>query len=414
MGMEGHGIKLEKYILVYSQMIMCSMHLNAQGYMSCSHEEIEYDEDARSSVCRLCGLVMTQSDLVEASTYLGSRPVTTSPGNPYWEQFKLIDALCERFSLAVSEAAKQLFNQLREAHKTLASRGKKGRLAAAISVLQANRLSGSSAALSLADLSDAIDEPLLALGSYYYQAWKLAPELFLEQKEGRHDVTLMIERLLMETVRPWLERSGLVISDHRRLLALAQSLSRLGNAAWLSVGRKPEPYALACLLLALDSVFAGLPKRKTPFGRQQKMALCALADVKWRTVELRKEELARYLVAEGQKVTPMSVTRQNVASHLEDVVRVLEAMWPNEHVTGTLPPAFEASQRQAAAMQALLVKAKRRIEGAQVEAEITETDLIIERLLLRHAKEEQILACTSDGQLYGLLSLYEPSMDDSD
>lgn len=378
--------------------------------MSCPHESVEYDEDAKTSVCKDCGLVLSQSELVDASTIQPSGVKLEPSENPFWEQFKLIDALCQRFSLSVSQAAKQFFMQLRQHDRLLVSMGKKGHLAAAISVLQANRLSSSPAALSLADLASSIDEPLPTLGNYYYQAKKRAPKIFSEGSSSRNDVQLLIERLLMDPVRPWLDRNGIIIEDYRRLQSLAFSLAGIVSISWLYVGRKPEPFALACIFFALDTIFAGIPRRKTPFGRAQKMSICDLADIKWRTVELRIDELVKFLVIEGQKIMPITLSKQNVFSHADDIARLLAATG----TTGGAPPAYEASQKQTEAMRALVILARKRLVGEKAEEEISETDLIIERLLLKGAKEEEIVACKNDGQLYSLLSLYEPLAEDEE
>jgi len=388
---------------------------------SCAHGDVVLDADTRAQVCMECGLVLLESVLVDVSPYdAASHTVPAARDERYWQQYRLIDSLCQRFSLGTDLAsrASQIFIELKACEGTMVSQGKKGNMAAACSVLSANRQNARPVGLSIADIAAAINESVLTLGKFWTHLKKTAPRVIGAEKAA--EAELFVERFMTEAVLPVLDESGVVLESPRAVQRLAEDLCRLGGEAWLDVGRKPEPFALASLLLALDSILTVVPLAKTRgmklkqrlvFGKPQKLQICEAAGCPYRTVSVREDELFAFFLKEAPVLLPWDVTRLNLLAHLEDLVKVMKRMEPSS----VGPPAFDVALKHEADMKAAIEKARLHLEGKQRAIDtLTEMDLVIERLLLKKIPESEISACFNTGQLYSLLSLHEPISDNSD
>lgn len=320
----------------------------------------------------------------------------------FWQQFKLIRSLCERFGLgdSIYEQAGALFISLheRKAEPKLVDRGRKGRLGAGVCVLVASRRSGAAAPLGLADLASALDESVLGFGKYWGLLQRSASDIF---DAAPYESGVLLERYLAECIGPVLQAQRVVLEDERGVLGLARDLREIGHLAWLDVGRRPEHYHLACLFLTLDSVlFSPGRSRGQAWGKPQKMQACAMYNMSYRTVEQRRDELLRLLLKEGAGRLPWALDEKNILVHLADVVRVLlaaDSFEPN-------PPAFDAATARRGSMQERVERAKRRLGGERAAGEeLSELDLAVERLLLQAVAEDTITGCKTAKQLYSLL-----------
>lgn len=375
--------------------------------MDCKHEETTVDVGTHARVCVNCGLVLSESELVDASYLESSTGVyQKTVDDKYWRQFQLMKDLAGRFGLgeSVVEQARHVFVQLAAHDVSLVSMGVRGNLTAGICVLLSNRMSSNSAALSLADIASALNESVSSIGQHLKMLKKQAPDL-VSAPFSASNHSVYIERFWEGAVKAELNSCKIVISDHRSLLSLAEAVCQIAYDGWLNVGRKPEPIILACLFLALDSVLLGLGKKKSKvFGRKQKTAICQQFSLPHRTVDQRHDELVQFMVSESAGLLPWHVDRNNVLAHLSDIVRVVERV--GREVSSD-PPSFRASQKHRESME-------KRVDAAQLPrsgVEIDEMDLVIEKLLVKQVSKEEIVNCSNLGQLYSLLALHEPILD---
>jgi hypothetical protein len=178
------------------------------------------------------------------------------------------------------------------------------------------------------------------------------------------------------------------------------------------VGRKPEPFILACLFLTVDSILLGLGKQQAKvFGKKQKAAVCQHFSIPCRTVELRQDELAQFFVNESKGSLPWPIDKRNLLAHLKDIANVMEKVGRSAE-TSSDPPSFKASQEHRETMSKRISEAEKRLCGFSEAAEgLDETDLAIEQLLLKKVSKEDIVCCSNPGQLYSLLALQEPIVD---
>lgn len=381
--------------------------------MECRHEQTTIDDVSRSKVCRECGIVLEESELVESHPIHFDLKPARERSERYWLQLDLIRSLCGRFGLgeALAERACNIFLRIAEgkAEHHMVSRGEKGRIVGAVSVMLANRQTINPAALSVADLASAIDVPVLAVGKCLYAVKKHLPEIEDGREQMRGDDGF-IERFYEETVKGVLAGRKIVLTDPSKLISLAKMLYKVGRSAWLDVGRKPEPYAMSCLLLTLSSI---LPDKKV-FRKAEKLAICKAYSLSYGTVSDREEEMKRMLVRRASELVPWPVDGKNVVMHLPDIVRVLYRL---EEISGGGtngdPPAFEAAERQRARMGEKIRLARERVLSDTRTAE-SEEDLVLDQLIRLNVGEAEIGECSNLGQLYSLLALHEPFPDLSD
>lgn len=375
--------------------------------MSCTHEGYDVDENTKARYCLNCGLVLNESELVDSPTITSEKVTSFLPISVdyYKPLHSLALSICVRFGLSSQLAASTfaIIQALARKNPRLLGLGRKGRFATAICLLVANRSGGSTAPLSFTDLAMSLNESPFALGKYYYFLRGEAPELIT----GFNEPGLFIERFFQE-VSESLRVAKIPIQKPQEIISLARNICKLGNMAWLDVGRKPEPFNLACLFISLESCVPSLDL-KAAFGKAARLKVCESVGVSWRTLQLRIKEIETFLINESKGVLPWDVTPKTLSGSLKDVVRLLLSM---ESINSDDPPAFKAAVCNYEHLLASIKAAEKRIIGEPSSSVLEEADLIIERLLLKGVKVPEILNCTSTGQLYNLLSSLELDMNE--
>ncbi len=369
----------------------------------CSHEHVEHDDISHSKHCLDCGVVLEESDFVDNQRL--STLTDDSPFNQkYWQNHQLIRAICQKFSLGFANQASHRLNTFAEQDVGLVDRGRKGRLAAATCILLENRSLSNRAALSVADLSEAIQESPFALGKYTSMLKKRVPELVSELSLP-DESEIFIERFFVEGFKPVLSN---VVFDSRKIISLARDIYTIGSMAWLNVGRKPEPLYMACLLLAVENaLILNAPKSKAgPLTKQMKRQVFDIFGLSAHTVASRYSEIVKLLVSEAKGTLPWDISIKNYLTYLADITKTILTI---ETFGDVNPPSFNSSLNCRTEMEDRVKQARQRLveRSGQPRDEI---DLVVEKLLLKKCPVEQIVECSTSGQLDKLLDAYSTSI----
>jgi hypothetical protein len=276
-------------------------------------------------------------------------------------------------------------------------------MAAAATIMIINRKSNNPAGLNLTTLADAIGESRIAFGSYILKLKKEIPELM----EGEFDNLVFVENFFTNFVKPVLIKKKITISGFdRSIIDLSKDILALGNAAWLDTGRKTDPFVTACIFLALENFLGAKAKLLT---KPLKVEICESIGVSYRTMFARSEEIKGFLVKESQGLLPWPIDEKNLLSHLKEVVNILLITFNADDAVE--PPSFIKNTERTNKRLLEIEAAKERLAGlmdnkAQISGS-TETELLIEKLLLLGAPEDEIAAGRDNKQLTKLAEMYD-------
>lgn len=370
------------------------------------------DPLTKTCVCKLCGMVINEYEF-EAAAFDSARQEEPSFNLKYkqrfWTIYNLIKLLCSKFSLSntVYEQACNLVELLYETKSTLVDRGRRGRLAAGASIYFVNQKSSNRAPLSLGDLASALDENLLGLGTYIMHIRKEAPDVV---ENNWADPMPFAERYITQGFQPLLERKRLKLPSEASAIALAKNLMSLGSMAWLDTGRRPEPFAFACTLLAIESCIG--MKSAVSLKRADKETLSNSFGISYRTALSRYEELRNFILKESKDLLPWDIDNKSLLLHLQDAAKIL--LITIEDTKKVIePPAFIRSTVDEDSRKRKLREAKDRLKkmingetNSPDSCSVDERELIIEKLILLGASDPEILECKNNRQLGKLLEMY--------
>lgn len=383
------------------------------GVMECKHTNTVLDSATTAVICSQCGLVISEQefDTFQYAQKDISRnlPVALTDSlvhrDRFWSIYELIHSLCTRFALGDSlwQQAGKLIEKIYDQKSGLVDRGRKGRMAAAATILIINRKSSNPAGLNLTTLADAIGESRIAFGSYILKLKKEIPDLV----EGEYDNLVFVENFYTNFVKPVLIKKKIPLTEpDRSIVDLSKDILALGNAAWLDTGRKADPFVTACIFLALESFLGSKAK---PLTKPVKVEICQSIGITYRTMFARSEELKAFLVKESQGLLPWPIDEKNLLSHLNEVISILLVTFNAEDAVE--PPSFIKSTERTNKRRLEIEAAKERLamlkdSKAQISGS-TETELLIEKLLLLGAPEDEIAGCRDNKQLSKLVEMYD-------
>lgn len=386
----------------------------AAGVMAeCRHERIETDRSTAVSCCVECGYVADETLLLH-SLATSSQATVDAVMEPRVEDGRLHALemfgrqLLERFNLAAS-LLPRLMSIVQTVHAEGAiNLGRKGRLAvgAALALLSRS-LSLPIAMVEIAAVCDE-HEGVCGFGRAYVQVAEIV------KRTSRLDVKLAEPVHFLE--RFWVAiGEEVAFLDRGMVLRRAEQVAEMARETWISEGRRCAPIAMACLLFTLRSLDCACPRDRVQIW-------CSRAELSVRTVQLRYREVQDAVLRRMRETLPWGadVSVLTVPMYLADLLRYQDLMPAGR---GCVPMAFLRGEEEVQRRKQQILVAQRRIRervgeepeegigervrgkrlqrdsGEEVDTEV----LMIEKLLLRGCKRQDIEGLRNMKQLEGLL-----------
>lgn len=378
---------------------------------TCDHPKRTKVED--SIVCSLCGLVLGNEALtfVEEPHHLNSGSQQIVGETISKSLLELSKSLANKFGISetIRAQAYALLEAVLTKEVSEINQGKSGKvfLGAALYLLGRGD-SLSSPSTSIRDIGEALE----ATPAQLLRAIRLASAAIRKRNSvlgADKDLLplslgpkLYIERLAQQAI--CLTYPG---TDTREIERTAVQICDFCSAWGLVEGRKPQPIALAAILLAFESAEPKKGKTTAPWIR----STSELTDLSPSTVSERISEIKEYLIKEVQNIDDIGVVKKDkVVLYLDSILR--HELFRKNDIKAP-PPSSIASGEYRTRQEELVKLANTRIQSAPKYQDNDSTDigprngsqleiLVMERLLLHGVSEERLLQVTGLDELLSM------------